>query len=125
MTTPIGFIVNGLVAGDGIVHVLGRCGDDFIAVGDAFETIYVPQVESPVADDLGAARPVRLRVERVQAYQRELPLLSGGMTGTLDLRGEGIDLLVPGGVLGAVVHQSTDVRQGEQVAHPSQPRPAN
>jgi hypothetical protein len=124
MTTPIGFIVNGLVAGDGLVHVLGRCGDEFIAVGDAFETIYLPRGESAPAQDLGIARPVRLRVERVQAYQRELPQLSGGMTGTIDLRGEGLDLLVPGGVLGAVVHHASDASQTGHITHPSQPRPA-
>jgi hypothetical protein len=49
---------------------------------------------------LGEVAPVKLRVERVETYQRQLPTLGRGMTGTIDLRGEGLNRVIPGAVLG-------------------------
>ena len=102
MQNTIGFIVNSVVEGQsGHFHAIGRCGDEPIRVGDVFEIVR-PAVPAGDLDagELGGARAVHLRVERIQAYQRKLEELGSGMTGTLDLCGQGLELVKSGCVLG-------------------------
>jgi hypothetical protein len=105
MTDPIGFVVHGVITdSETYFHVIGRCGDSPIFIGDEFNTVYSPATpKSPDDSRFGQPRSVKLKVERIQAYQNLLPELSGGMTGTIDLRGQGLDCLVPGAVLGSPV----------------------
>lgn len=101
--TSAEFIVNGVVEGtQGRFHVMGRCGDEPIRVGDVFDGIRIPvAVADIVPAESGTFRPVSLVVERIQAYHRQLEELDAGMTGTIDLHGSGIELIVPGCVLGS------------------------
>lgn len=118
MTNDIGFVVEYVVSDDeSYSHAIGRCGDYPIQVGDEFHTIHAPTVivrgEYP---GLGEASPVKLRVERIQAYQRQLNSLGQAMTGTIDLRGEGLDRVIPGAVLGVPVRgESTKPSSPEKV----------
>jgi hypothetical protein len=91
MTTPIEFIVNGFVTGfAGELRIIGRCGDATIRIGDLFDKLQ---------DKIDGARPVRLEVVAIQAYGRNLSELGFGMTGAIDVRGEGIELIRPSSVL--------------------------
>ena len=102
----IGFLVKEIVAdSDTYYHLMGRCCDFPIHVGDSFEVVYA--ATKSVGRDypgLGAAGRVKLRVERIEAYQRQLEMLGEGMTGMIDVRGEGLDRVEPGAVLGAPIH---------------------
>jgi hypothetical protein len=99
MSEPISFIVNGIVADDDtFFHAIGRCGDAAIRIGDVFETMYVP-VRASDKTQLGPPQSVSLKVERIQAYQRQLDELGVGMTGTIDLRGNANRAVVPGTIL--------------------------
>jgi hypothetical protein len=116
MSEPIGFVIEYVVSdSDRYFHAIGRCGDRPIQVGDRFETIHAPAIILRGAyQGLGEASPVKLRVERIQAYQRQLDKLGEGMTGTVDLRGEGLDRVVPGAVLGAPTHPETEAESARE-----------
>jgi hypothetical protein len=115
MCDPIGFIVNGIVTdSDTYFHIIGRCGDHAIQVGDEFDTVYAP-AKSTEIDYPGLGQPlaVKLKIERIQAYQRELSTLSGGMTGTIDVRGQGLEHVVPGAVLATPAHGSVEIQSAD------------
>ena len=104
-TSSTEFIVSGIVEGSsGFLHVIGRCGDKQINVGDVFESIYHYEYSSePSGREI--AKPVvdsrvRLVVEMASAYGRELPFLGEGMTGRLSLVDEGRELVRPECILG-------------------------
>ena len=85
------FIITGVVTGvSGIFHVIGRCGDVSFRVGDVFDQIDYPGEGS---------RPVSLRVTKITAYQRSLEEIGTGMTASIDVVGDGVDLLRPKSVL--------------------------
>lgn len=91
MNAPAEFIVNGFLEGfAGELQVIGRCGDAPIRVGEVFDR---------VRDKVDGELPVKLEVAAIHAYGRLLAELGIGMTGTLDVRGEGVDLLRPSSVL--------------------------
>ena len=99
MTARQTFIVNGLIFdSDEYLHAIGRCGDVPIHVGDIFDTVFVPASASD-CQQLAPARTIHVRVERIQAYQRQLNELGIGMTGTIDLRGSDCRIIVPGTIL--------------------------
>ncbi|HUE73076.1 MAG TPA: hypothetical protein VMP01_19485 [Pirellulaceae bacterium] len=102
MADEIGFIVEYVVSdNEGYFHAVGRCGENPIHVGDQFHRIYAPAVIVRSSyQGLGEVSPVKLRVERIQAYQHQLEKLGQGMTGTIDLRGDGLNRVIPGAVLG-------------------------
>ena len=100
------FLVDFVVTGEsGLTTAIGRCGDEPIQVGQIFDAVYRYKPRR-YPDQLGDA-PVReventagLRVVCIHAYELSLPLLGQGMTGSLVVEGEGLDLVVPGSVLG-------------------------
>jgi hypothetical protein len=100
LANQIGFIVRHAVQdASGHFHVIGRCGDAAIRVGDTFSVVHIPD---RVADDkpsVGASRSVQLTIVGIQAYQRSLSELGGGMSGSIDLEGSGADELVPDAIL--------------------------
>jgi hypothetical protein len=100
------FIVSAVATGEtGQFHVIGRCGDFPIQVGTDFDVVYknkpykIPEEAGrpPVRDQ---EKPVSLRVVCAHAYQRSLPELGEGMTGSLTIEGDGLDLVAPGWILG-------------------------
>jgi hypothetical protein len=100
------FIVKDAVSGDtGHLSVIGRCGDVPIQVGDRFDVVYdykphrFPE-ESGRMPVRHQEKPVSLRVVCIHAYQRSLPELGEGMTGSLALEGDGADQVRPGWILG-------------------------
>jgi hypothetical protein len=103
MTTKPAFHVSGMVEGERL-HVLGRCGDCAIRLDDMFDhaCLYKPRegleefANPPQLQDAG---PVSLRVAAIHAYERELPILEAGMTGSLVLVGDGQNRVVPGTIL--------------------------
>lgn len=109
MPDDIGFIVEYIVQdSETYFHAIGRCGDRPIQVGDEFERIHAPSVVVRNAyQGLGEISPVKLRVERIQAYQRDLPMLGQGMTGTIDLCGDRLSRVVPGAVLGVPIQSAS------------------
>jgi hypothetical protein len=113
MSISIGFIVNGFVEGEsGHFHVIGRCGDDPIRIGDIFDVIRPSSHSSLLAEgDAEGTRTIRLRVEHIQAYQRRLEELGSGMTGTIDLCGQGLEFVKPGSVLGSTSRPNASVEQ--------------
>jgi hypothetical protein len=52
--------------------------------------------------ELLASLPIQLRVQAIEAYRRTLDELSGGMTGTLVVSGDGIKQISPDSVLEGV-----------------------
>jgi hypothetical protein len=78
---------------------MGRCGDEPIRVGDVFGVLHVPERVANDKPSVGTARPVHLKIVGIQAYQRNLNELGGGMTGTIDLEGSGVEGLVPDAIL--------------------------
>ena len=100
------FIVNNTVAGEsGHLNVIGRCGDFPIQIDDKFDIVY-DYMPHKFPEESGRPpvrcqeKPVSLRVICIHAYQRSLPELGEGMTGSLALEGVGGDDVVPGWVLG-------------------------
>jgi hypothetical protein len=106
MSDNVGFVIEYVVAdNESYLHAIGRCGDYPIQIGDEFDRIYAPAIILRSAyQGLGEESPVKLRVERIQAYQHVLEELGRGMTGTIDLCGKGLNHVVPGAVLGVPVH---------------------
>jgi hypothetical protein len=117
MSNDIGFIIEYVVSGsESYLHAIGRCGDYPIHVGDEFDRIHAPAlILRDGYQGLGEASPVKLHVDRIEAYQRQLPTLGRGMTGTIDLRGEGLNRVIPGAVLGIPAH-SADTQPTQQQA---------
>jgi len=112
MNSPREFIVSGVVVGaSGVYHVIGRCGDLSIHVGDVFQ-----QLEHPAEPN----QQVQLTVDRIQAYERSFEELGSGMTGTLDLRGAGVERLRPHSILldmASVAHASGEQTTSQSTAH--------
>jgi hypothetical protein len=91
MTAPIEFIVEGFLTGfAGELRIIGRCGDVSIRIGDVFDKL---------RDKTDATRTVRLEIVAIQAYGRNLQELGFGMTGGVDVRGEGVEWIRPYSVL--------------------------
>jgi hypothetical protein len=104
MLNQVGFIVRHTVPDtSGSVHVIGRCGDEPIRVGDTFSVLHVPDRVASHEPSVSAARAVHLRIVGIQAYQKSLNELGGGMTGTIDLEGPGAESLVPDAILEAPI----------------------
>jgi hypothetical protein len=102
------FIISGVTAGvAGVYHVVGRCGDVPLQVGDVFD-------QFDVASE--PAHPVNLHISRIVAYQRSLEELGSGMTASLDVQGQGAELLRPHGVLVASRPQNTFKEKGAAVS---------
>ena len=108
MSHPIEFSVTGFVAGiSELLHVIGRCGDTPLNLGDEFEAVYDYSYRAQpdgreIAEPLNII-PVRLKIVSIHAYQSELIDLGSGMTGRLSLSGTGIDLVRPRCVLGSPI----------------------
>jgi hypothetical protein len=113
------FIVDGWVASDsGQYAVVGRRGDEPIEVGDVFDAVFRYKHRN-YPDEIGQAlvreveKPASLRAKCIHAYERSLPLLDRGMTGSLVLEGERMESVAPGWVLGLsndrreTMHQSS------------------
>ncbi len=103
----IEFIVDGFVTGEsGRFSVVGRCGDEPIHVGDTFRCLFRYKSGSyPKDAEMPSSReekqcPVELRIEGIHAYEQDLAELGPGMTGSIALRGQGVQLVSPGSVLG-------------------------
>ena len=102
------FIVVGVVEGrDNLFQgeyrgLIGRCGGLDIPRGSRFSAVY--QCEYP--NGLGeepvrvSEESVRLEVLGIQVMNRSLERMGRGMTGTLFVRGDGLDKLQPGWVVG-------------------------
>ncbi len=123
MSDAIGFIVEGVVTdSDTYYHLIGRCCDIPIHIGDRFEVAYAPA--KPIGRDypgLGVAGSVKLRVERIQSYQRQLEMLGEGMTGTIDVRGEGLNRVEPPSLSGLgrrFIATAADVDSGSGTCTP-------
>jgi hypothetical protein len=100
------FIVKAIVEGDSNqFHVIGRCGDIPIRIGDRFDCVFCYQPRKYPEE---AGRPpvrsmvkeIDLSVVCIHAYQRSLPELGEGMTGSLVLEGVGAVEVTPGWILG-------------------------
>ena len=106
MNRNIEFYVSGEVSGaSGHYHVIGRCGEDAIRVGDVFTAVY----QYPTATVENGAeweprrldeQPIQLRVDAIHAYEHCLKELGTGMTGSLDLSGVGAERVYDSSVLG-------------------------
>jgi len=100
------FIVKGVASGEsGYLQVIGRCGDLPIRVDDCFDRLFCykprnyPQ-EAGRPPERCQEKQVALRVVCIHAYERSLPELGEGMTGSLALDGAGADQVAPGWILG-------------------------
>jgi hypothetical protein len=103
-TRPIEFIIDGLVDGEHF-NVIGCCGDEPIALGDEFDAIYrlkKRRYPDEVGDDpvREVEHPVSLKVVCIHAYDRSLPVLGQGSTGSVAIDGRGVELIAPGWILG-------------------------
>jgi hypothetical protein len=104
MDRKIEFSADGIIVGKpGQLRIIGRCCEDPVRIGDAFESVYDYQysVDSDGHELARRVNPVavRLRIVGIEAYGRELESLGEGMTGALDLEGSGQELVHPGLVL--------------------------
>lgn len=100
------FLVEGIVEGEQD-HVIGRCGDSAIRLGNVFTKVCRYQRRQTLEafatpPELVKSCLVSLRVLGIQAYQRSLDELGPGMTGALVLSGEGMRRIGPGSVLEGV-----------------------
>jgi len=101
---PIEFIVDGIVE-DQNVTLIGRCGDEPIALGDEFDAIYRLKPRR-YPDELGdppsrlEEHPVSLRVVAISAYGRSFPILGQGTTGSISVEGAGLDRISSGWLVG-------------------------
>jgi hypothetical protein len=88
--------------------LVGRCGDEPISKGQVLSAVYRYK-KRRYPDEMGndpvreIERPVRLEVVEIQIHGRSFEQLGQGMTGALFVKGEGIDCLAPGWVLGQLV----------------------
>ena len=87
MTSLCEFLVVGVNPGaPGLYHLTGYCGDSPLRVSDVFDRIEHPQ---------DSGRLVRLRVVRIEAYQRSLEELGAGMSARIDVEGDGLEFIRP------------------------------
>jgi hypothetical protein len=112
-TLPEFFIVHAVTSEDyGLPGpycvVVGRCGDAPIPKGECFRAVYRYQ-RSRYPEEMGDEpvrideTPVRLEVVEIQTHNRSFEQLGQGMTGALFLRGDGLERLAPGWVIGRPV----------------------
>lgn len=99
------FLVEGTVEGEQ-AHVIGRCGDFAIRLGDVFTIVCRYRSRQTLEDfatppEMLKRCPVSLCVTEIRAYGRRLDDLGPGMTGSLVLSGEGMGRIGPGAVLEA------------------------
>jgi len=101
------FIVSNVVTGEsGQIHVIGRCGEAIVAVGDVFRCVY--RIRKPEYPHGMAGPPIResgeheaaLKVQCIHAYDKSLRELGAGMTGSLVIVGDGVKYVAPGVMLG-------------------------
>jgi hypothetical protein len=115
-TRPIEFIIDGLVAGERAT-VIGCCGDEPIHLGDEFDSIYRLK-KRRYPDEVGdepvreVEHPVSLKVVCIHAYDRSLPVLGQGSTGSIAIDGRGVELIAPGWVLGRRELQTVGTDRG-------------
>jgi hypothetical protein len=112
-TSPEFIIVNVVCNEDNLLPgpycvVVGRCGDSPIMKGDVFLAAYRYKTSlypEEMGDDPVRVEevPVRLEVAEIQTHNRSFDQLGQGMTGQLFARGEGLDCLAPGWVIGQPV----------------------
>lgn len=119
--TDAEFIVSGIVSGEsGQLHVIGRCGEKEIFVGDLFRSVFRVR-KSKYPSEMGDA-PIRepgehktaLQVKCIHAYGKSLHELGAGMTASLALVGDGVEYVAPGVVLGQPTPNSVETPSPEQ-----------
>lgn len=104
--------------------LVGRCGDFPIRKGDVLHAVYryktgrYPEemADAPIRLD---QTPVRLEISEIQTHNLSLDLLGQGMTAAIFVRGDGLDRLAPGWVIGEPLHSATP-----EVALRGSPEPA-
>ena len=106
------FLVEGTVEGEQ-AHVIGRCGEFPIRLGDVFTTACRYRTRQTLEDfatppEMLKTCPVSLRVTEIKAYGRHLDELGPGMTGSLVLSGEDMGRIGPGAVLEAAAPSQPD-----------------
>jgi hypothetical protein len=113
-TAPPEFIVDDVVQSEvnllpgPCVVLVGRCGDGSVSKGQVLCAAYRYRNDR-YPDDMGIEpvreieRPVRIEVVEIQIHGRWFQQIDRGMTGALFVKGEGIDCLAPGWVLGQPV----------------------
>jgi hypothetical protein len=105
------FIIAGIVEGElGLTHVIGRCGDVTLRVGDVFGTL---------EDASGTIHSVNLEIARIAAYGHDLQELGFGMTGTLSLRGEGVKQISPSCILIGATKDSNALQTRAETSRPA------
>lgn len=88
--------------------VVGRCGDLPLLKGQILSAVYRYK-SSRYPDEMGddpiriEERPVRLEIFEIQTHNRSFDELGQGMTGALLVKGDGLDRLAPGWVIGEPV----------------------
>jgi len=102
-TSKTVFLVEEAVPGEQ-AHVIGRCGDEAIHVGEVFSRVCRYHPRKSLADfttppQFMESFPITLRVVAIQAYGRSLDELGPGMTGSLVLSGDGMTSIIPGVLL--------------------------
>ena len=91
MSANLEFIVGGIVGNQAeAAEIIGRCGDTSLNLGDVFESL---------EDPAGTVKAVRIEIVSIQAYGHSLAELGFGMTGTLSVRGAGIEQIKPDCIL--------------------------
>ena len=104
--------------------VVGRCGDVPLLKGQILSAVYRYK-SSTYPDEMGdepiriEEKPVRLEILEIQTHNRSFDQLGQGMTGALLVKGDGLDRLAPGWVIGEPV----EAQQTNAALWPS-PEPA-
>ena len=118
---PIEFIIVGFVEGQ-YLTLIGRCGDEPIALGDEFNAIY--RLKRRHYPDESGDAPVRveeqavsLRVVAIQAYGRSFDILGQGSTGSITIVGEGSDRVSAGWIVGRRLAVPALLDEPSQTAH--------
>jgi hypothetical protein len=101
------FLVEGTVEGEQ-THVIGRCGESAIQVGEVFTKACRYQPRQSLADFATPpvfveSFPISLHVTEIRAYGRLLEELGPGMTGSLVLVGDGVMRIGPGNILESAI----------------------
>jgi hypothetical protein len=97
------FIIDYIVTGESGRHTLiGRCGDTPIRVGDEFQAAYHYESFDTAESAFRRVdeRNVLVCINEINAYGKSLDELGQGMTGSIVVSGTGIEMLIPGLVLG-------------------------
>ncbi|MCE9605582.1 MAG: hypothetical protein K8U03_11875 [Planctomycetia bacterium] len=114
MNRNLEFTVSGLVdeGPTEFLHVVGRCGDVALRIGDVFESMYRYSFNTSKDGSETATRidpqPIRLEIKAITAYEHDLKELGSGMTGRLSLSGSGSDLVQTRCVLGLPISVAQD-----------------